>query len=143
MNIFNIERAFSEKVKRNWDEIYVCIDVHDVILEGKYNLMNEGAAYFPNALRVLKNWTNRKDIFLILWSSSHIAPTVKVMEDLAKEGVKFDFVNENPRCPSTALCNFGKKFYFNILLDDKAGFEGATDWLLIEKELRRIGEWKE
>jgi len=32
----------------------------------------------------------------------------------------------------------------NIGLDDKFGFDGAGgDWFLIEKELKRIGEWKE
>ena len=35
------------------------------------------------------------------------------------------------------------KFYANVILDDKAGFSGNEDWFLIEKELKRIGEWKE
>lgn len=142
MNIFNIERAFNDKKRRNWEKLFVCVDVHDVILEGKYNLMNEGASYMPNSLKVLWNWSQRSDISLILWSSSHITPTAKVLDDLAKHGVYFDYVNSNPECQNTTLCDFSKKFYFNILLDDKAGFEGATDWFLIEKELRRIGEWE-
>ena len=141
MNIFNLERCFEEKKKRGWTRIYVCIDVHDVILEGKYNRFNEGAEYFPNALNVLRRWTEKKEICLILWSSSHNDAISKVYDNLAKEGVHFDYINSNPECPNTHLCDFGKKFYFNILLDDKAGFEGKTDWFLIEKELRRLGEW--
>lgn len=144
MNIFNIERSFSDKKKRNWPKLFWCIDVHDVILEGKYNLNNEGASYMPNALKVLRMLSNRKeDMALILWTSGHVGPTSKVLENLEKEGVKFDYVNNNPECPNDRLCDFSKKFYFNILLDDKAGFEGATDWYLIEQELRRLGEWKE
>jgi hypothetical protein len=148
MNLFNIERCFKEKQKRGWTRIYVCIDVHDTILEGKYNLFNEGASYMPNALNVLRQWTKREDICLILWSSSHIGPISKVYDGLLKEGVKFDYINSNPECPNTELCDFSKKPYFNILLDDKAGFvgndgNGGGDWLLIEKELKRIGEWKE
>ena len=142
MNLFNIERAFQDKAKRNWEKLFVCIDVHDVILEGKYSLMNEGANYMPNAIKVLRQWSDRKDMCLILWTSSHITPTTKVLEDLEKQGVHFDYVNSNPECPNTALCDFDKKFYFNILLDDKAGFVGETDWFLIENELRRLGEWK-
>lgn len=143
MNIFNIERAFSDKKKKNWSKLFWCIDVHDVILEGKYNLMNEGASFMPNALKVLKNLSGRGDMVLILWTSSHDAPIKEVQDSLKTNGVKFDYVNENPECPGTALCDFSKKFYFNVLLDDKAGFVGETDWLLIEQELRRIGEWKE
>lgn len=143
MNIFNIQRAFEDKKRRNWEKLFICIDVHDVILEGKYNLMNEGAAIMPNAQRVLKQWSDRKDISLILWTSSHKAPTDVVLHWLKLVGINFDYVNENPECQNTELCDFSKKFYFNILLDDKAGFVGETDWFLIEQELRRIGEWKE
>lgn len=141
MNVFNIERAFRDKARRGWDRLYVCIDVHDVILEGKYNRMNVGASYFPNALKVLRQWSNRPDMILILWSSSHDDALEQVLADLRQEGVKFEFVNGNPECPNTPICNFDRKFYFNILLDDKAGFEGESDWKLIEDELVRVGEW--
>ena len=79
---------------------------------------------------------------LILWTSSHPVATAKVLDNLEKEGAHFKFVNENKDCPNTELCSFDKKFYFNILLDDKASFE-KDDWYLIERELRRIGEWVE
>jgi hypothetical protein len=143
MNIFNIERSFADKTKRRWQKIFIAIDVHDVILEGKYNLNNEGAAYMPNCIKVLQQWSKREDISLILWTSGHIGPTSKVLDNLEKQGINFKHVNCNPECPNDPLCDFSKKFYFNILLDDKAGFEGKTDWFLIEKELKRIGEWKE
>jgi len=144
MNIFNIEKAFSDKARKNWDKLSVCIDLHDVIIEGKYNRYNVGANYCPNALRVLKNWTQRKDMVLILWSSSHIDSISLIHEKLMKDGVIFDYINENPMCPNTELCDFRKKFYFNILLDDKAGMDApGGDWFLIENELKRIGEWRE
>jgi hypothetical protein len=143
MNIFNIERTFVDKAKRRWQKIFIAVDVHDVILEGKYNLNNDGAGYMPNAIKVLQQWSKREDVSLIMWTSGHVGPTSKVLDNLEKQGVHFKHVNSNPECPNDALCDFGKKFYFNILLDDKAGFEGKTDWFLIEKELKRIGEWKE
>lgn len=143
MNVFNIERTYKDMARRGWDTIYVCVDVHDVILEGKYNRHNVGAEYMPNALRVLKQWTARTDVRLILWSSSHDDATQSVLSGLIQKGIKFDFINSNPECPNTDLCRFDEKFYFNILLDDKAGFEGETDWHLIETELKRIGQWFE
>lgn len=143
MNIFNIERTFTEKAKRRWQKIFIAVDVHDVILEGKYNLNNDGAGYMPNAIRVLQQWSKREDVSLILFTSGHIGPTSKILDQLETRGVNFKHVNNNPECPNDALCDFSKKFYFNILLEDKAGFEGQTDWFLIEKELKRIGQWKE
>ena len=144
MNVFNLERAFSDKTTRKWEKLFVCVDLHDTIIQGKYSLNNEGAEYLPNAIKVLKNLSKRKDIVLILWTSSHVAPITKVLDKLEKQGVYFKYVNCNPECPNDALCDFGKKFYFNIGLDDKFGFDGlGGDWFLVEKELKRIGEWKE
>jgi hypothetical protein len=140
MNIFNIERAFKDKKERGWEKLYWCIDVHDVILEGVYKKNNDGARYLPNALKVLRYLSKRSDTVLILWTSSHGEPTRTVLENLRKEEVYFKFVNENLDCPSNELCNFDRKFYFNILLDDKSCFE-KNDWYLIEQELKRIGQW--
>ena len=141
MNVFNIDRTYKEMARRNWDTIYVCVDVHDVILEGKYNRLNVGAAYMPGALEVLRRWTEHSYIKLILWSASHEDATASVLDGLTQEGVRFDYINENPECPNNELCDFSKKLYFNILLEDKAGFEGETDWILIKQELQRLGKW--
>lgn len=143
MTIFNLERTFNDKRIRRWQNIYWCIDLHDVILEGKYSLMNDGAKYCPNAIKVLKMLTNKPETVLILWTSSYPAPISKAVDALEKEGVKFKYINWNPDCPNDHLCDFGRKFYFNILLDDKAGFEASKDWFAIEAELKRLGEWKE
>jgi hypothetical protein len=142
MNVFNIERAFSDKITRKWEKLFICVDLHDTVIQGKYSLNSTGAEYLPNAIKVLQNLSKRKDIVLILWTSSHVAPITKVLDKLEKQGVHFKYVNCNPECPDNKLCDFSKKFYMNIILDDKAGFE-KDDWFLVEKELKRIGEWKE
>ena len=89
MTIFNIEKSFTEKAKRRWQKIFIAVDVHDVILEGKYNLNNDGAGYMPNAIKVLQQWSKREDISLILWTSSHIGPASKVLDNLEKHNVYF------------------------------------------------------
>jgi hypothetical protein len=142
MNVFNIERAFSDKITRKWEKLFICVDLHDTVIQGKYSLNSTGAEYLPNAIKVLQNLSKRKDIVLILWTSSHVVPITKVLDKLEKQGVHFKYVNCNPECPDNKLCDFSKKFYMNVILDDKAGFE-KDDWFLVEKELKRIGEWKE
>ena len=55
--------------------------------------------------------------------------------------IKIDFINENPLCPNTELCDFSGKFYMDILLEDKAGFVGETDWGTIKCTLEQFGQW--
>jgi hypothetical protein len=144
MNIFNIERAFSDKTTKKWEKLFICVDLHDTIIQGKYSSKTEDVKYLPNAINVLRNLSKRKDIVLILWTSSHVAHIKDILDQLEKQRVYFKYVNCNPECPDDKLCDFGHKFYMNIGLDDKFGFDGlGGDWFLVEKELKRIGEWKE
>lgn len=143
MTIFNIERAFQQKKERNWPKLFWCIDLHDVIIAGKYNKFNVGAELFPGAQEVLQNLYARSDMCLILWTSSHNDALKNITDRLYfSYGIKFHYFSENPECPNTELCDFSKKFYFNILLEDKSSFDGpGGDWNLIKQELIRIGEW--
>lgn len=143
MNLFNIVNSFKQKKERGWSKIFWAIDLHDTIIEGKYNLHNVGANVFSGAAEVLSYLYSRPDMGLILWTSSHSQAVLPTMERLEKEhNIKFHYLNENPECQNTELCDFSDKFYFNILLDDKAGFDGHSDWLAIKNLLKSIGEWK-
>ena len=137
----HVKKAFLDKEKKNWKKVYIAIDLHDTIVEGKYNLNNDGANFFPNVLNVLRHLSNRSDVCLILWTSSYDIPIQISLDKLSEYDIDFNYINENPECPNTQLCNFDGKFYFNILIDDKAGWDGLTDWFLLEETLREIGEW--
>jgi hypothetical protein len=137
----HVKKVFADKIKRGWSKIYIAIDLHDTIIEGKYNLNNDGANFFPNSIEVLRDLSNRSDICLILWTSSHIGPIRDILTIMEAQDVKFNYINENPECPNTELCDFNGKFYFNLVLDDKAGWDGSTDWFLFEETLREIGAW--
>jgi hypothetical protein len=141
MNIFNIERAFKYNTEHGFSKTYFCIDLHDVVIEGKHNRLNVGASFFPGAVDVLRQLSFREDIVLILWTSSHGDALDGMKKKFQENGIEFRYTNENPECNSGHLCDFSQKFYFDILLDDKAGFEGAKDWSLVESELKRVGQW--
>ncbi len=143
MNLFNIERAFKNRAAKGNPKVFILIDLHHTVIEGKYNRFNEGASIYPGALEVLQQWTKRPDICLILWTSSHWDAIAKVRERLAEQDVWFNYVNSNPEVPNDDLCDFEHKPYFDILIDDKGGAEGSTDWHLIKAELIRIGEWRD
>ena len=47
------------------------------------------------------------------------------------DGIRFEYINENPEVENTHLQNFEEKLYMNVGLDDKFGFDGETDWEVI------------
>ena len=129
MNIIKAIRAAEQKQKdRNYDYIYWCVDVHGVILTPTYDLNNKGATFYPYCLDTLGLLTDLIEHKIILWTSSHDVAIESVVKQLEQEDIKIDFINHNPQYTKTDLCDFTKKFYFDILLDDKAGFEAETDW---------------
>lgn len=117
--------------------LYVAIDLHGTIVKPGH----EHFDFYPHAIEVLKWFNNRSDFKVILWTSSHDGEIKSFLAECSRIGIRVDFINENPIEPDSALACFDKKFYFNILLDDKAGFVGETDWLKIKNALIAIGEW--
>jgi hypothetical protein len=87
MNAFNIRRAFRDMKEKGWSRLYWCIDLHDVVIEGKYNKFNEGAAIFPHAKEFF-HWANkRKNMILVLWTSSYEDALEKTLLRLGEEGI--------------------------------------------------------
>jgi 2-methylcitrate dehydratase PrpD len=81
---------------------------------------------------VLSYLSAQDDVILILWSSSHETEIAKVREWLETFKINIQFINENPLEDNTEYADFSKKFYFNVILDDKAGFDPSVDWLELE-----------
>ena len=140
-----IYRAFDKKIKcgwHKWPKMYILIDLHDVIIHGTYTRNNDGRELYPGAKEVLQWLTDRKDICLILWTSSHKDAIDDILEWMDNLNIRFDYVNENPECKSNELLDTSKKIYMDLLLDDKAGFNGETDWFEIKDTLVEIGQWE-
>lgn len=131
------------KAANRWPEVYFCIDLHGTIIpSGKSsNDKTDHLEFYPHAKEVLQFLSNRKDIFVILWTATPSSRINSVLEWFMGHDIAFNFVNTNPHAKSTPRSDFGRKFYFSVLLDDRAGFEPETDWLAIKNELIAIGEW--
>jgi hypothetical protein len=63
-----------------------------------------------------------------MFTGSFAEHLIPVWDFLFQNGIAFDYVNSNPEVPDTETGNFTDKFYFNFLIDDKAGFDAETDW---------------
>ena len=128
MNIIKaFEVAKKRMVAKNWDRVYVLVDVHDTIFKACYE-KEERFEYFPMAKETLQLLTQREEFCLILWSSAYHIDIFKYKKKMREDGIMFRYYNENPEVKDTDLAYFGEKLYFNIGLDDKFGFEAETDW---------------
>ena len=129
------------KPKRGWKTIYWMVDVHGVIIPGSWARSNDLQFVTWDCLGPLMWISGREDQRLILWTSSYYEELKKLGDWLFTFGIKVDYVNKNPEEENTQYANFSFKPYFNILIDDKAGFVPETDWKLVKQTLIDIGEW--
>jgi hypothetical protein len=137
----SIVRAYRTKKKRNWDRLYFAVDLHDTITQSTYTRDEvQKKAFFPGAIETLKYFSSCKDIILILNTSSFPIYLKEYYRQFEENEIYFDYLNENPEVPSTDVGDFGKKFYFNILMDDKAGFNPLKDWDRVLKLVKAFEE---
>lgn len=130
-----VERAYSLLQERNWDTIYWAIDLHGTCIKsnyvsGEYEWINE------DALKCLQLISNLKETKIIIWSSLYRSEKFKIWVWLSEQGIEILNFNSNDSIKNTETGCFDKKFYFSVLLDDKAGFDPDTDWKLIYEYLK-------
>ena len=79
----------------------------------------------PEAEKAIKEIQEFPEIVLILFSSSYHHS--EYIEYFKSNGMNFKYFNENPEIADTKTGDFSKKFFYNALIDDKAGFE-IEEW---------------
>ena len=144
----NIEKSFDGAFKRmkdrNWEKIYVLVDIHDTVFEACYHEKEE-YKWYPFAKEALEIMSHAKQISLILWTSTYENVINDYVEYFKTNGIKFDYINRNTETENTSLSCFDEKTYFNVGIDDKFGFEAETDWEIIYNYLVegiRLGKFK-
>lgn len=125
-----IDRAYFTMRSRNWDTLYWCIDLHGSCIKsnyqnGNYEFINEDA---KKALMLI---SSLPETCIILWSCCHAKQKQEILEFFKLNNINVNFFNENPLVLDNETGNFSEKFYFNVLIDDKAGFDPNKDWFRI------------
>ena len=144
----NIEKSFDGAFKRmkdrNWEKIYVLVDIHDTVFEACYHEKEEHK-WYPFAKEALEIMSHAQQISLILWTSTYENAINDYVEYFKINGIRFDYINRNTETENTSLSCFDEKTYFNVGIDDKFGFEAETDWEIIYNYLVegiRLGKFK-
>lgn len=91
--------------------------------------------FYPYVIEVMQMISRRKDICTILYTCSHMDEVAKYQEVFKKHGIVFDFVNSNGEVDSQGYGCYDKKPYFNVLFEDKSGFDPMTDWIRVKNHL--------
>ena len=118
-----ITKAYDRKNEMRQPYVYWLVDVHDTIL---VSFKNELRYINPTVAPALRKITSHKSTKLIIWTSSYPEYTAKIKTMLERDGIRVDYINENPEILNTAHGFFngvGSKIYSSIIIDDKAGFD--------------------
>lgn len=151
------EDAITRIRERGFDTLYVAIDVHGTIIRPSCRTEiwnNEDGkghhevvwgnhvpdfTFYHDAIKALTILSDNPHIKIILWTSTQkVRFLIETIERLA--GIHIDYLNQNPDFQFNAYADFSKKFCFDVLLDDKAGFEPETDWSqILEVDFSKLG----
>jgi len=143
-----IKKMFLHAEEKEWDRVYFTFDFHGTIAKADYRKSVKDVVYYPYAKETLQLLSNRQDIKTILWTSSYPDELEIYKKYFKKDNIKFDFIGENPDI-NNEKGSFGyykDKHYFNVLADDKCGFEPERDWKFLydyfsDQEYRPKTSW--
>lgn len=127
MNIIRaFEAAFYRAKENNWDYIIVLVDIHDTIFKATYS-KEDNYEYIGKAKDALQVMSARKDIKIILWSSTF--SKIQYILRLDKDNIIVDAFNRNiDGIENTEIACFDEKPYFNVGIDNAFGFDPERDW---------------
>jgi len=135
--ISSIKRSYINAKKKKWNKVYWAFDIHETIVVPNYQYGNIPKEFYPHALETLQMISSRKDIDLIIYTCSHPEEIEKYLKFFKKNKIKFKYVNENPDVPNGSYGCYDSKFYFNVLFEDKAGFDAKKDWIKVKTFLEK------
>ncbi len=123
--------AFKDMQRKNWDKIYVFVDLHSTAIKPNYKAGEIPTEFYENAKECLQMMSKQKEICLIMYTCSHQHEIKEYLTYFESNNIKFEYVNKNPEVTSNegGYGYYEDKPYINVLLDDKAGFDAESDWL--------------
>lgn len=125
-------KSITEKYKEFWDNpiyeyCYIAVDIHGTIFKPSFD-KEETYQYYPMAKQCLQLLSQNPKVKLILWSGCYQDKFDMYIKHFWEDNINFDYVNENPECKNSSYACFDTKFYFDLGIDDRFGFDARTDW---------------
>lgn len=140
MIIRAIENCIRLAGEKNWEKLYWAIDIHGTLLKPNFNREEISKEFYPFARETMQLLSARKDIVKILYTCSYPEEIRQYIEYFSQNGIHFDYINCNPEIADGGYGYYQDKFYFNVLMDDKAGFDGEKDWKPILDLVKKLNQ---
>jgi hypothetical protein len=137
-----IKNTFERAKLKNWDKTYWAFDIHETIMIPNWSEEKIPLTFYPLAKEVLQMISKRKDVVMLMFTCSHPEEIKVYLKFFTDNGIDFKYVNENPEVLNIKYGNYDKKPYFNVLFEDKAGFDAEKDWELVKALLEVYKEEK-
>ena len=133
-----IENCLYNARTKGWSKTYWAFDIHGTILKPTHKSGVLSTEFYPYAKEVLQLISRQPDIVRILYTCSYPNEITGYLRYFERYRIHFDYVNENPDVCAGAYGHYDRKFYFNVLFEDKAGFDPLTDWKEIYQLLNNL-----
>lgn len=131
-----LENCFKKAEQKWWNKTFWGVDIHETIIFPTYEGGKIPKEWYPFAKEALQIMSNRKDITLFLFTCSWPKEIEKYFEFFKEEGIVFEYANENPEVSDNAYGYYRTKPYWNVLFEDKAGFD-PVEWPYVLDVLKR------
>lgn len=130
-----MQKAFDLAKERSWEKTYWAFDIHETIIIPNYKYGDIPTEFYPFAKEVMQTISNREDICLIMYTCSHPNEIKEYLKLFEENGIKFEYINRNPEVQSEGYGYYEDKLYFNVLFEDKTGFDANNDWINVKNKL--------
>jgi thiol-disulfide isomerase/thioredoxin len=139
MNLANaIEKSYKISLSKGYPKFYIAIDLHDTIMPSTYK-KGKFTDFYEDAIKALQYLSSKPNISLILFTSTYEDDIKEFIDKMKLLNIKFDHFNSNPECPNDKLGDYSKKFYYNLILDDRGGFEAWNgDWIILLNKFKEL-----
>ena len=138
MIVPTIRRQYDIARGRGWDRAYWAVDLHGTVIKPNYRNDELPTEYYIDALVAMQQLSMRRDVVLIMYTCSWPQEIERYLEKFKADDIVFDHVNKNPEVASDGYGHYEDKLYFNVLLDDKAGFDPVIHWTEILRAMPEI-----
>ena len=138
MLIDSLNSCIDSAKKKNWNTCYIAVDLHGVVVKSNYRIDKLPTDFYPLAKETLQLLSQRSDIVLIMYTCSWPKEIEKYFAFFEENGINFKYANMNPDVPNNALGDYTDKMYYNLVWDDKGGFNPDQDWQIVNDFFRDL-----
>ena len=135
-----IRNAYAKFDTRNYDYLYLALDIHGTCADSDYH--NVSSSLYNVAIKPLQVISHLPEVKIILFSCCHPHDFESYFKLFQQNDIKISYFNSNPEIPNTKMGCFDLKFYYDVIFEDKGGFDpsmfpSVADAFLVHRQFNK------